>query len=92
MITLAEARDHLAFTEDLGTADDAMISRLITAAVQHFASIGVDMAADPLPAPLHQAALMLVVRLYENRGDATEASPLDPVINRLVAPFREIVL
>jgi len=92
MITLAEAREHLAFTDDLGTADDAMIARLIDASVQHFSAIGVDMAADPLPAPLHQAGLMLVARLYENRGEAAEASPLDPVINRLVAPYREIVL
>lgn len=91
MITLAEAREHLAFTDDLGTADDAMIARLIDAAVQYLSAIGVDMAADPLPAPLHQVALMIVARLYENRGEA-EASTLDPVINRLIAPYREIAL
>ena len=91
MLTLAEARAHLAFTDDIGAADDPMIERLIAAAVQHLASIGVDMSADPLPAPLHHAALMLVARLYENRGEA-DAPSLDPVINRLVAPFREIAL
>lgn len=91
MITLAEARAHLAMTADVGTDDDPTISRMIDAAVEHFASIGVDMSVEPLPAPLRQAALMLVCRLYTNRGE-DEAPRLDPVINRLVAPFREIAL
>lgn len=91
MVTLAEARAHLAMTDDLGTEDDPMIVQMIEAATQHLASIGIDMAQEPLPAPLHQAALMIVSLLYDRRDTADELK-FGPVIFRLIAPYREIAL
>lgn len=90
MITLAEAKLHVRVDHD---EDDAALVDMIEAAVQHLASVGVDMTQEPAPAPLKQAALMLIVHFYESRWlDAREGVPMSPVFLRLIAPYREIVL
>lgn len=90
MITLTEAKLHLRVDFDDA---DFEIQQMIDGAVQHLASIGCDMTANPLPEPLKQAALMLVSHLYDSRGLVeTEGPKLSPVFYRLVAPYREIAL
>lgn len=94
MITLPEAKQYLHITP--GDADDdAALSGMIEAAVQHLASIGVvvDPDAGPIPAPLKQAALMLVAHFFNGVGVAGEEPPAFPItFFRLVAPYREIEL
>lgn len=89
MPTLAEAKQHLRVD---GDGEDAIIGDMIEAAVDHLASIGCDMQADPVPAALTQAALMLVSHFYETRGLDAEGVRLSPVFMRLVAPYREVAL
>jgi hypothetical protein len=43
-----------------------------------------------VPAPIAQAILRILARLYGNRGD--EASALDPVTLALLAPYRILTL
>lgn len=88
MIGLTEAKQHLRVDAD---DDDAQIAVMIEAAVQHLASIGCNVEADPVPAPLKHAALMLVGYLFDNGAIETDGR-LSPVFMRLVAPFREIEL
>ena len=47
-------------------------------------------APADVPQPLRQAILMLVARLYENRGDGMEPAPehLRGAVHSLIAPFR----
>ncbi|WP_118133715.1 head-tail connector protein [Oceanicella sp. SM1341] len=90
MITLIEAKQYIRM--DFAD-DDAEIADMIEAAVQHLASIGVDVTTEPVPAPLKQAGLMLVSHFYEGRGVMNdEASRLSPAFFRLIAPYREIML
>lgn len=90
MITLTEAKLYLRFDSD--ELDDE-IAGLIEAAVQHIASVGVDVTADPTPAPVKQAALMMISFLHENHITVEGDQPqLSPVFYRLLAPYREIAL
>lgn len=90
MLTLTEAKLHLRVDFDDA---DFEIQQMIDGAVQHLASIGCDFTTEPVPAPLKQAALMLVSHLYDSRGLVeTEGPKLSPVFYRLVAPYREIAL
>ena len=92
VVALADAKAHLRIVHD---SDDAYIQSLIDAAEGHFASTDVDIEADPLPAPVQHAILMLVSHLNENRDAVTGNSPVTVVpygINALVQPFREETL
>lgn len=81
-ITLAEARLFLRVTDD---AEDALIQLLIEAATGRVeVSTGL-VLADPAPAALRLAILMLVAHAYENR-DAGEA-PLS-LVEPWLAPWR----
>ncbi|MDW9829355.1 phage gp6-like head-tail connector protein [Sinorhizobium meliloti] len=91
MITLADAKQQLNLTDD-DADDDALITRLIAAASAHLSALGVDMTADPLPADVTHAALMLMAHFYEHREAMTDA-PLARVsigVDRLIAPYRDI--
>lgn len=90
MITLAEAKLHLRVDH---SEDEAAIADMIEAAVQHLASIGVDATQDPFPAPLKQAALMLISHFYAASVTIdAQIAPLPGSFYRLVAPYREIAL
>lgn len=90
MITLTEAKLHLRVDFDDA---DFEIQQMIDGAVQHLASIGCDMTANPLPEPLKQAALLLITNLHQSKGLIDENPPkLSGTFIRLVAPYREIAL
>jgi hypothetical protein len=89
MISLADAK---AFLRIDVTDDDAVVTRLIAAAGDHLASIGVDMEASPLPPAVEQAQYLLIGHFYENReataiGVSVSVTPLG--VDRLIAPYRE---
>lgn len=91
MVTLEEAKAHCRLIED---DFDGELQIAIAASVDHLASIGVDMASDPLPPALKQATLMLVAHFFENKEAVSDASlrmvPLG--VDRLIAPYRSVSL
>lgn len=89
MRTLAEIKAHLLVETD--EVDD-LLTGYAGAAHEYFASIGVDMTADPLPKPIAQAELMLIGHWFRQReataddGAATRYVPFS--VNALTAPYR----
>jgi hypothetical protein len=72
--------------------DDWTIQQMLDATGAYLESIGVAMA-DPIPAPVVSAQLLLVARLYTNRGDGIGADIRDdPTWLMLIRPYREVVL
>ncbi len=75
IVTLAEVKAHLSFTDDIGTVDDALLTRISAAAETHLErKLGFTFAEefgapgqDALPEPLQHAVLMLTAHWYENR-------------------------
>lgn len=80
IITLTDLKDQLAFTADMGTADDAMLSRKIEAAQSLIErQLGFRIEAtyggagqDPVPPDLKEAVAQLAAHFYENREAATD--------------------
>ena len=89
MVTLEEAKAHLHVLHD---DDDATITLMIEAAVDHLRSIDVDVTADPPPPALRQAVLIFVSHLFNDLMAVLEptAEMRRPPIAflRLVAPYR----
>lgn len=88
-VALASAKAHLRVVHD---SDDAYIQSLIDAAEGHLASTGVDIEADPLPAPVQHAVLLIVSHLNEHRDAVAGNMPVAVLpfgVNALVQPFRE---
>lgn len=100
MMTLAEALQHLRMNTSVGGVDttDPQLAQegqtMIDAAVDHLSSIGLDMAADPLPPALHRAVLLLVGHFEQNpSGTSDEQVRFTPIgVDRLIGPYREISL
>ena len=104
MVTLEEAKAHLrvsivAADESgaigiLENEDDAALQKMVEAAADHLASIGVDMSAEPFPPAIRHAVLMLVGHFYGNREAVSDAqvrtTPLG--VDRLIAPYRSVSL
>lgn len=91
MVTLEEAKRHLQVDAN---DNDIVIYEMVDAAVDHLASIDVDMTTDPLPPALHHAVLLLVGHFYANR-EATNAEQIrfTPLgVDRLIAPYRGMSL
>lgn len=91
MVTLEEAKDHMRVTFP---DDDAGITLMIDAAVDHLQSIDVDMTADPLPPALHHAVLLLVAHFFDNRQVMTNTTVMVMPfgLSRLIAPYRKVTL
>lgn len=93
--SLDELKEELAFTGDLGTADDAMMQRHLDAAQAVIErSLGFTLAEeypDPgdLPAPIKQAVLWLAVDYYEGRGVPQRGDSLPPHVEQIVCAYRE---
>lgn len=70
IITLEEMKAHLNWTDDLGTDDDALITRQIEAAqglIETHLGHEIEATYDPVPAPLQEAVAQLAAHFYENR-------------------------
>ncbi len=87
MVDLAAAKSHCRVDHD---DEDAAITKMIAAASDHLASIGVDMDADPMPPAVEHAVLMLTAYFYDHRDDA-DVKP-QGVVDRLIQPYREVCL
>ena len=96
--TIEELKEELSFTDDLGTVDDAMLTRhLVTAEAVIERHLGFTFAAEYLealppvavPTSLKQAVLWLAVDYYEGRGRPDGAEPMPPHVADLVALYRE---
>ena len=88
-VPLATVKEHLRLD---GDHEDATLAVYLAAAEGHIASVGVDMGADPLPAPLTAAVLLLTGHLYEHREAAmlgVDAFIMPLGVDRLIAPYRE---
>lgn len=92
---LAELKEELSFTQDLGEADDEMLSRHLAAAEaviegQLGYRFAVEFSAEePVPTALKQAVLWLAVDYYEGRGRPDGAEALPPHVADLVQLYRE---
>lgn len=98
ILTLDQLKEHLAFTDDIGTADDALLTRLIAAAQNHIERLlgfviedtygGVDQ--DPIPPSLVEAVSQLAAWWYEIREAAGEGHREVPYgVREIVTEYRE---
>lgn len=96
--TIAELKEELSWTGDLGAADDVMLERhLVTAEAVIERHLGFTFAAEyinalppaPVPPALKQAVLWLAVDYYEGRGRPEGAEALPVHVADLVALYRE---
>lgn len=95
---LDDLKDQLAFTDDIGPADDALLTRLLPAAENHIERmLGFKIEArfggtgqEPVPPSLVQAVLMLAAHWYEMReatGPAVQEVPFG--VREIVTGYRE---
>ncbi|SFB82319.1 head-tail connector protein [Tropicimonas isoalkanivorans] len=98
IVTVEELKEHLAFTDDIGSTDDALLARLIDAAENHVNRLlgfiisdtygGQDQ--DPVPPALVEAVSQLAAWWYECReaaGDGAKETPYG--VREIVTEFRE---
>ncbi|MCV9997677.1 head-tail connector protein [Pararhizobium sp. YC-54] len=100
ILSLEELKQQLNLTEDFGDADDALLTRKISAAQDHLERMlgykveatygGIDQ--DPVPPALIEAVALLAGHLYENReatlvGVSAQELPLG--IHDIVSGYRE---
>lgn len=94
VVTLADMKAHLGLTADFGTADDALITNKIRAAVAHTeraAGVSFDDLGGDVPEDLREAVRMLAAHLYENREASlvgVTASTLPFGYDDLIRPHR----
>lgn len=75
ILTVPQLKEEINFTDDLGSADDALLARKIAAAQDHVERLlGFKIEArygsegqDPVPPALVQAVSLLAAHWYENR-------------------------
>ena len=98
IVTLAEIKEQLNFTPDLGAADDALLQRKIDAAQDHvermlgfrFADTYGGEGQDPIPPALIEAVSQLAAWWYEIREAAGEGAREVPFgVTDIVEGYRE---
>lgn len=96
--TLEDLKDQLAFTDDIGDADDRLLQQKLDAAQNHVERLlgfrieaefgGVDQ--DPVPPVLVEAVLQLAAHWYDNREAGAEAVRELPFgVREIVTEYRE---
>ena len=96
--SLEQLKDQLSFTDDIGTADDAMLQRKLDAAQNHVERLlgyviedtfgGDDQ--DPIPPALVEAVSQLAAWWYEQReaaGDGAREVPFG--VREIITEYRE---
>lgn len=87
--TLQQAKAHLSVD---GDDHDGTIAQALEAAWAYLEKIGVSVA-EPVPAPVVSAQLLLVARLFSQRGEPLEGAFRDDhTWKMLIAPYREVAL
>lgn len=102
IVSLAEVKEQLAFTPDVGSVDDQLLYQKIRAAenlVDRMLGFSLEAAIDDeragfedgCPAALREAVLQLVAHLYAHRGEATSETLREPPfgVSEIVAGFRD---
>lgn len=96
--TLDDLKGHLAFTDDIGDADDALLTQKLTAAqayVDRLLGFEIDATyggqdQEAVPEPLKEAVLQLAAHWYENReGVAESLRELPFGVTEIITEFRE---
>lgn len=88
IVTLSEAKAHLRIDYD---DEDSSLTGLIEAAESYLSGVGCDVAADPLPPALRQAALLLIGHWYANRESTTNGRSEIPFgVSALITNLREM--
>ena len=100
IITLAEAKEQLSFTDDMGDVDDDLLTRKVAAAQNHIERLlgykieeqfgGAEQ--EPVPPALAEAVAQLAALWYEVREGAMlggAAHPLPFGISEIVTEYRE---
>ena len=93
--TVAELKEELAFSGDLGAADDAMMGRHLEAAQGVLEqSLGFVLAVEyaapaTVPPAIKQAVLWLAVDFYVGRGAADRGDPLPVHVEGIISAYRE---
>lgn len=94
VLTLEQVKDQLAFTPDVGAADDALLQGKIAAAQVHVERmLGYAIEdMDPVPPPLVEAVAQLAAWWYLQReAGAVEGRPAEVPfgVREIVAEYRE---
>jgi hypothetical protein len=98
IVTLAEVKEQLAFTDDSGGTDDSLIFRKINAAQNHIERLlGFEIEAnfggagqEEIPPVLIEAVSQLAAWWYEQREAASEGAKEVPFgVREIVAEYRE---
>lgn len=93
--SIDELKEELAFAGDLGSEDNAMMTRHLAAAEGVIdASLGFALATEypapeTVPAALKQAVLWLAADYYTGRGRVEKGGALPEHVENIVANFRE---
>lgn len=98
IVDLETAKDHLRVTSN---TEDALITRYMKAAEDYIKNYidgdipgSADSPAEPTPAAIEAAQLLIIGDLYENRqsqivGNTTSAIHANPAVERLLFPYRK---
>lgn len=97
--TIDQLKDQLSFTDDLGSGDDTLLTRLLDAAQDHVERhLGIlieetygGVGQDPVPPSLVQAVLLLAAHWYEHREGASEGAVREiPFgVREIITEYRE---
>lgn len=100
ILTLPQIKEHLSFTDDIGDADDALLTRQIEAAQSHIERLigfrieesfgGEDQ--DPIPPDLVEAVSMLAAWWYDQRETAVTGTIVASVpfgVAEIINEYRE---